>query len=946
MKVHYVYGLFLLLAFAFSSCKESSNYIFVKQTCDYRNNPLGIDNKKPLFSWIVEGKGNNLSQSGYQIIVASTPDRLNLNDADIWNTGKVYSKQSIHVQFAGATLQSSTRYWWKVKIWDQDGVSSDWSAVNLFEMALLDSADWNNAQWMALKEDGRVSDYRFREIQSERMSEPKIGTSFPVGYFRKQVKTNKAIDHARVYVCGLGYHEFYLNGQKIGNHVLDPAPTNYDDHSLYVVHELPTHILEVENTFGVILGNGFYGQNLAFPGSSLSYGQPVVKILIKLFYKDGTVWNVPSDQSWKASTGPIVFDNVYAGETYDARFELGDWDKNAFDDSMWADVKIQNPSIGQLRSQVMPPIRKIKALSPQGMFQTEKGTWIIDFGQNISGWVAIKVKEEKGREVKLVLAEALSRKGDAIHTGSTGKFATGFDQVSGYICKGTGWEQWEPRFTYHGFQYAEISGLSNKPEIDDFKAMVVHTDVEKTGSFKCTDSLLNKLYNVSEWTVLDNLHGIPEDCPHREKCGWLGDAHAVAAFSLYNYDMALFYQKYINDMLSQRRQTKGKGKDEKFKIPTMVAPGKRAPGIASLDWGIAMIYLPWYSYLYYGDESFIKDNYLAMIEMVKYYLTFKNQAGIIQNGLGDWCPPRWDRNDNPDAMECHPFISASAYFYDILKITRQMAELMNDDEAQTWLQKEAEQLKASFNAEFLVDVEGTPFQWYGSQTATVMALQFGMVFTDKKQDVVNGLKYDIEKTHSGHHSTGIHGNRYIYSLLNDLGEEDLSYSILTHPEFPSQGYIVNAGLNTWPERQWEWGSGIEWDRSLNHPMQAGFAAWFYESLGGIRPVKDMAGFKEFMIKPSFLKQLGSVESSILTPYGQISVNWKHTSDFILLNVAIPFNTKARLALPYNDFLYLYVNDKEHSKVKGTASTNDDNKSDKLMLGSGKYQILLSNKKQM
>ena len=535
---------------------------------------------------------------------------------------------------------------------------------------------------------------------------------------------------------------------------------------------------------------------------------------------------------------------------------------------------------------------------------------------------------------------------DDIHTGSLGVFATGVEQIDKYICRGDDWEEWEPRFTYNGFRYAEISGLSEKPEPNSITAVLVHSDVEKIGSFYSSNSLLNDMVNISEWTVVDNLHGLPEDCPHREKCGWLGDAHVNAQFCLYTYDMTLFYEKYARDIKSQLNTVMGNNDNgtEFFSMPTMVAPGKRKMSTAKLDWGIAEIYIPWYIYLHVGDMTAIEDHYAAMKDMVNYYLTFKNSDGIIENGQGDWCPPLWDRLNNPDAMECHPFISANAYFYDVLKVMHHISGLMNDVDYGVSLLKEAEELQKSFNQQFLTNIDGTDLKWYGSQTATVMALKFGMVPETARAKVLEGLKRDIILTHKSHHSTGIHGGRHIYSILSEMNEKELAYNLLITPEFPSQAYIINVGMTTWPERQWEWGSGIEWDRSLNHPMHSGFAAFFYESLGGIKPLASHPGFKKFKIEPIFLDEVDFVKSSIESPHGKISVDWEKRETKIVLSVSIPFNTDAIIQLPLSASSTIEIrNDFDGEVVSFNGRFNT--KTNDLVLGSGEYTILLSDAHQ-
>ena len=929
----------VLLNLGSCNLKTIESIEFERLICDYYTNPVGLENQTPGFSWIVKSDGYNKKQSAYHILLATSPEKLTDKDADVWNSGKVNSSQSVYINYAGQALLSGKRYFWKVCIWDEKGQSSGWSKAQFFEMGLLTDNDWQGAEWIILTEDTRNSPFKSREIQNNRMEAPVRKTSYPAAYFRKEFRTDKKISSAQIYVSALGYFEAYLNGEIIGDHVLDPAPTSFDHHNLYVIHDVSNKLESGGNTLGFILGNGFYGQNIAFNAPHLTYGRPALKAFLKIQYEDGEKAIIATGKNWKVSTGPIVFDNVYAGETYDARFEMEGWNENSFNDNSWNDATRVNPVVGVLRPQLLPPIKKIKELSPTRIFKGENGNWIVDFGQNISGWIKMGINEKAGQEVIMLYAETLWQNRNLVHPESAGKHATGVDQVDIYISKGSGTEIWEPRFTYHGFRYVEISGLSEKPSKENIWAVLVHTQVEETGKFHCSSDLLNQMYKTSKWTIVDNLHGIPEDCPHREKCGWLGDAHVTAEFCLYNYNMAGFYGKYLEDIESRLAFVSGKNNHEKqYRVPPMVAPGKRINRIAELDWGIAEIYIPWYNYLHNGDFSMIKKHYTDMKELVNYYLSFKNEIMIIENGLGDWCPPRWDRENNPTAMECHPYISANAYFYDVLGILNIIALKMEDKEFADLTKKEQRSLKEAFNKHFLKELEGTSYKWYDSQTATVMALQFDIVPSAVKKDVVEGLKYDIVENHKEHHSTGIHGNRYIYSVLNDLGESELSQRILTHPEFPSQAYILNCGLTTWPERQLEWDK-VEKNRSLNHPMQSGFAAVFYESIAGIKPLIKYPGFKEFIIKPSFIPQLEHAKAEIKSPYGKISSAWKKLAGGYELKIEIPFNTRAGIVLPFQDKSDVQIVDKQ-----GTDSieytVEKEGGSLRIVLGSGSYKIII------
>ncbi|WP_430934871.1 family 78 glycoside hydrolase catalytic domain [Saccharicrinis sp. 156] len=912
-------------------------------SCNSQTNPMAIEGQHPLLSWMVKAEGFNRSQTAYQVLVASEMELLKDENADLWNSGKVISSQSTHVKYRGDKLLPTQKYWWKVKIWDEKGNASDWSAANSFETGLMEDANWGNAKWISLSKDTRSSEYRFRDYKTGGMKEPIKLTSQAVGYFRNVIDAEKEIKSARAYICGLGYYELYINGEKTGDHVLDPAPSNYDKQAYYVTYDVTQQIKTGKNSIGIILGNGFYGQNISWkrdPESEndLSYGAPAARLIIKVTYEDNSQDEFYSDEHWKNSTGPIVFDNVYGGDTYDARFEINGWNTLDFNDRKWTKVKTISPKLNKVSANQMPPIRKLKELKPQRVFKSVKGNWIVDFGQNIAGWVKINVKEKKGQVINITPTEALTQSGEDIYPGSTGGGANGMPQLFTYICKGKGLESWEPKFSYHGFRYAEITGVSTKPDAQMIKAVLVATDVEQQGSFLCSDPLLNKMDTISKWTIVDNLHGIPEDCPHREKCGWLGDAHAFCEYALYNYELGNFYKKYMEDIRTQRKIVDGNNKSgEKFRVPTMIAPGKRTSTIAKLDWGIAAIYLPWYNYVYYGDSSIVKEYYEDMKELTNYYLTFKNEKGIIDNGMGDWCPPRWDRKRNPLAMECHPVVSANAYFYDILGIMEAFATMNKDAAFEAKMKEEQESLFKAFNAEYLQSIPMAPHLWYGSQTATVMALQFGMVPDEKVETVVDGLAYNIVAVKGGHHATGIHGNRYIYTVLNKYGKAGLAHKILTTPTFPSQTYVMNYGFTTWPERQFFWEDMEGLSNSLNHPMHSGFAAYFFESLGGIKTDYNTAGYKEFTVNPVFQKEITETTVNVPTPYGNIFNSWHMTQESFSMELEVPFNTKAKLVLAAEELKSLKVNDEEWLRYQQENKIKLVNNSI-VILGSGTYKI--------
>jgi alpha-L-rhamnosidase len=886
----------LLLAFAHAEVHHLPELYELK--ADHLHEPIQLDSSTPRLSWKLRpptADARSIEQRSYQILVASNRQLLAEDKADLWDSGVVSSPQSILVPYGGRDLVSRQTCYWKVRITDNRGRLSGWSDVATWQMALLDAKDWSGSHWIGLKDDTRDSG---RSSRKHRTLNETL-TSHPSPLLRKNVVLEKEVREARAYVSGVGYCEFYVNGLKIGDSVLDPGQTNYEKHTLYVVHDVTTALRAGDNALGLWLGNGFYGQNLAFK-KTFGYGAPRARVKIFVEYTDGSAESFATDASWKASVSPVDFDNIYWGESYDARREMPGWAQPQFDDSNWQDALVVAPPCPdeRLRPQQLPPIKEVERLQPVSIRQVDSETWLCDFGKNISGWVQIRMEQNAGDVIEIVPSEVLNKQTGRADQATQGGSATGNPYRLLYVCHGKGEESWAPRFSYSGFQYVEIRGLSTAPVEGSIEAVFVRSAVRKTGAFACSHDLLNKQYAVSLLSLESNWHALPEDCPHREKCGWLGDAHATADLCLYNYDMARFYAKFLRDIEDSLRvdQRVRKVLRNSAGVPTMVAPGKRANRVANIDWGVAYLILPWQMYLHTGDVEAFRPHYDHVKDFITYYRTFKNTEGVIENGLGDWCPPGWDRRLAPERMECPPFVSGTAFYYQALLIAGQMAEVLGDSDYSRRCGTEAEEIKTAFKSAYLKPLEGSQLEHFGSQTATVMALKLGMVDEEELDGLIAGLLYDIHKLHDGHHSCGIHGLRHLYTVLADHGQADLAFEMLTDTTFPSPGYVLGCGLSTWPERRFEW-QKERFRNSFNHPMNGGFAAFMHESLGGIRPDPSAAGYKHFRLKPQLTDHLEWVKSSVDSPYGEIRSEWKHEADSFSWEIEIPVNTTATILIP-------------------------------------------------
>jgi alpha-L-rhamnosidase len=848
--------------------------------CEYAVNPIGIDTTRPRLGWALESGGRGRKQTAYRILVSERLELLNRDQGEVWDSGKVISDRQNQIEYAGTMLQSRLCYYWKVCVWDQDGNGSEWSKAAYWEMGLLKAEDWQSS-WIGCPE----------------AEQEKNGP-----LFRRDWTIEGEILKARAYISGLGYYELYINGVKVGDHVLDPAQTDYEQRCFYVVYNIAEHMNKGQNTVGVILGNGWYHQNKVWNTSVMDYGKPKFVAQLVVTLSDGTEQILTSDEQWKTAPGPIVADNVYAGETYDARLELDGWANPGLDDNNWEQARRVNPPGGKLVIQMMPPIRKVKTIRPVRMTNPQPGVYVYDMGQNFAGWARLKASETEGTAIRLRFAETVDADG-MVDTASTGVFATGVEQIDTYICKGGGLEIWQPRFTYHGYRYVEMTGVAGNPELDDLTGVVVHTDVEPAGSFECSDEMINKIQHAVLWTQLSNLHGVPTDCPARERCGWLGDTHVIAEMSIYNFDMAQFWSKYIHDIETSRRGS----------MPFDIAPGKRLCLRGVPDWSTAFIQLPWYLYVYYGDEQIVREHYSGMKLVLEQFHSQAKQW-ILYEGRGDWCPP-----GSIVPIETPVEITSTALFYLDCTIMSQMAKMIGHAEDSEKYGKWANRIKEAFIAAFYVRENYT----FGSQTADSIALYLGLLPESDAKEVAASLADDVRVKHKSHLSTGIIGSRHLYGSLSQYGYGDVAYALLNQTTYPSIGHLFSKGATTiwenWEETKFNAKLNRVEHRSMSHPMQAGFGAWFYQGLAGIAPDPEQPGFKRIVLHPQIIESLHYSKAEYRSIHGRIASHWKRHEGTLCWDITIPPNTTAIAYFPAESADRLYegatpIGDIEHVRL--------------------------------
>lgn len=862
----------------------NTSALAVNLRCNDLENPLGVETPHPLFSWQMKPGERGQRQTAYELLAASTPELLSSDTGDVWSSGVVLADQSHQVAYAGPALRSRQRVYWKVRLQGQAGKMGPWSEPACWEMGLLKTVDWH-AKWI-----GPVR-YSGKPMP-------------PAPMLRKAFKLPCGVVRARAYICGLGYYEFSINGQRVGDEMLAPAFSRYDLTTYYQTWDVTSALQEGENVLGVMLGNGWYNcftQEVWNFKQAPWRAQPKLRLQLEVELADGKRLAVDSDLSWKAGTGPIVFDGLRNGETYDARLEIPGWNTPGFDDSGWGAVKVVPAPGGHLRSQQHTPIRITGTIRPVGLREVSSGVWVFDLGQNIAGWGQLKVQGPAGSTITLRYAEKLTPEGD-IDASNINKFVKdGEFQTDRFILKGEGDEVFEPRFTYHGFQYIQVTGFPGTPTLDSLAGRVVHTDFETRGEFECSNTLLNRIQQASRWSTLGNYHGIPTDCPHREKNGWTGDASLSAEQVLLNFNPATAYRKWLRDIRDAQR--------ESGQLPGIVPSGGWGYNWGSGPaWDSALVLIPWYLYLYTGDKAVLAENYTAMKRYVDYMTTMASND-TVNFGLGDWCPPE----GGTGGYKCPAHVSDTAYYYVDAGVVADTADVLGKKAEATRYRTLAARIRKAFQKSF-VD-RGTGLVTGGVQTSMACALYQDLIDPEDKPRVLAALVAAIEER-GRHLDCGILGTKYLLHTLSDLGRADLAYAIATQTDFPSWGHWIAQGATT----LWECWDGTN---SRNHHMFSDISAWFYRSLAGIRPDIKEPGFKKVVIQPDPVPGLTWVKAWHESPYGRIESRWTFDGKSFQLDVTIPPNSHGEIHLPTTSVSSVTIDGGDPTAAKDVESASPD-----------------------
>jgi alpha-L-rhamnosidase len=709
----------------------------------------------------------------------------------------------------------------------------------------------------------------------------------PARYLRKEFAAEKKIRRTTVWYSGLGLSELYINGKKVGSNVLSPGLTEYDKRMFYVTHDVTRFVHQGSNAVGVILGNGrYYAPRARSPVETRTYGFPKLLFQMRVEHTDGTSLTIVSDDTWSLSVdGPIRANNEYDGEEYDANREFGPWAEPGFRGLKWTAASLVNAPGGVLAAQMTPPIRVVETLKPISLTEPSPGVFIFDMGQNMVGWCRLRVSGPKGTEIKLRHAETLKPDGTLYMDNLRGARVTDL-----YVMKGTGREVYEPRFTYHGFRYVEVTGFPGKPSLNSIEGRVVHDDLEWTGEFACSNPLLNRIYSNIVWGVRGNYRSIPTDCPQRdERQGWLGDRSAESRGEAYIFNTATLYSKWLRDMADAQKPNGS--------VPD-VCPSYWPFYNDNVTWPSSIVMIPGALYDQFGDLRVVREIYPSAKKWLLHMRGYVTNGIIARDNYGDWCVPPEDPkliHSNDPARKTDPALLATAYLFHDAQLMERYAMLLGLGNDAKEFGALSEELRAGLNRNFYDREKG--FYANGSQTSSVLPLAFGLVPEGGREKLFAHLVEKISVQSDNHIGTGLIGAQWLMRVLTEHGRGDLAYTIAGQRTYPSWGYMVERGATT----VWELWNGDTADPAMNsgnHVMLVGdLLIWMFENLAGIKPDPERPGFKHIIMRPEMPEGLDFVQARHKTPYGPVVSEWTRSQQNFRWQVRVPVNSVATLHIP-------------------------------------------------
>lgn len=900
----------------------------VELRCEYLRTPLGIDAARPRLSWQLAANvanARNQRQSAYQILVAGDAASLAANRGNLWDSGQVESAEQLHIVYQGRPLVSAERCYWKVRAWDQADRPTPFSQPSWWEMGLLETADWAG-QWI---DDGRPVPERDEEFYRDD----------PAPLLRKTFRVRAGVRRARLYAAGLGYYEFLINGERVSDHVLDPAWTSYATRVLYTTHDVTALLTDGPNALAAMLGNGWFNPlplrmwgriNLR---EHLAVGRPRLIAQLNIEYEDGTRESVVSDNGWRVAAGPIIRNSVYLGEVYDARREQPGWDQPGFDDRNWASASSAGRPSAALRSQVLPPIRATATLRPASVTEVRPGVFIFDMGQNFAGWARLRVAGPRGTTVKMRMGELLNADGtlnvmtsvagqikgankDGTPRGGPGAPTVAW-QSDEYTLRGSGPEVYTPRFTFHGFRYVEVTGFPGTPTLETIEGLRLNTAVESSGTFTCSNNLINRIQTMVQWTLLSNLFSVQSDCPGREKFQYGGDIVASSEMAILNYDMASFYAKTV---LDHQDAARGPGWFTETAPFLGISAEGYGEGAGPIGWGLAHPLLVAQLYQYYGNERIVEQHYDAARRWVE-LLNDHATGHIIDRCIGD----HESLDKNPVAL------MATAHFFQAARLIERMAYVLGRKEDTERYAALARRIRTAFIARFLTPGSGR-FD-ISTQACQATALYMGLVPDEEREAAIRAMVDRVLVDHDGHIATGIFGTKYLLDSLTETGHADVAYTMVTQETFPGWGHMLAKGATTLWEH-WEYSDNTY---SHNHPMFGSVSEWLFKGLGGIKPHPRAAGFDRILIEPHVVGNLTWARARYDSVRGPVVSNWRIENSRLTLEVEVPVNTAAVVRVPTPDSSSIQESGRPASNAPGVRVLPvEPGVAARFEIGSGRY----------
>ncbi len=875
-----------------------------KMRCEYRENPIGLNLPKPRFSWQIVSAERNFQQAAYHIQVSK-------GDASfqelVWDSGKVDSDQSVHLVYEGEELQSSTRYYYRVMIWNQHGLKSEWSEGAFWEMGLMDTGDWI-ADWITPS-----------AVHIDPHSEPAF-------LMRKSFEVDGGIQSARVYATSLGIYELELNGCRVGDMLFTPGWTSYAHRLQYQTYDVTGLLQKGANTIGMSLANGWYKGHLGWNGRKNIYGNQRAGLLqMVIRYMDGTEVTIKTDSSWQSSIGAIRMSELYHGEHYDARMEQVGWSNSTFDTSDWYGVEVLDHTKNIIVAQENEPTRIVEEITPVELMITPAGEVVIDMGQNMVGWVKFSVEAVAGTQIELHHAEVLDQDGN-FYTANL----RSAKQVNTFITKGEGVESFEPSFSFQGFRYVKVEGYPESLQLDRFVGKVIHTDMELIGSFECSHPMINQLQHNIIWGQKGNFLDVPTDCPQRdERLGWTGDAQVFVRTAAYNYNVAPFFGKWLKDLSADQLESGG--------VPFVVPQVLGENDYSSAAWGDAAVICPWNIYLSYGDKRILEAQYDSMKAWVEYIRVQGDNEYLWNTGFhfGDWLG--LDAKENSYVGATPKDLIATAFFAYSTSLLKKTAAVLGKHEDVSKYGELLEQIIVNFNQEFI-----TPNGRLAAptQTGNVLALMFDLVDETARKRIA-GMLAEYVKENKYHLTTGFVGTPYLCHVLSSNGYHDIAVKLIQQEEYPSWLYSVSKGATT----IWEHWDGIKPDgsfwsenmNSFNHYAYGAIGDWLYQEVAGLNTDEEQPGYKHIRIKPNMQSGLSYARTSHESMYGMIKSGWKlgelgNTE----VSVMIPPNTTATVELPAAILGKVKESGAFLADVAGVIKQEQAPGSVVLQLGSGEY----------